>query len=93
MKLVDTSAWVEFLRRQGDPQAKKAVATLLEDGLTAYTCPIRFELLSGARPDEEADLQRALDFSHHILFEPDNWRQAALLGAFDARQGTESAPQ
>jgi hypothetical protein len=40
---------VEFLRRAGDPQAKRAVARLLEDGLTVYTCPIRFELLSGVQ--------------------------------------------
>jgi predicted nucleic acid-binding protein len=79
MTLVDASAWVEFLRRRGDPQAKEAVAGLLEDGLTAYTCPILFELLSGARPEEEADLQQALDFSRHILFESDDWREAALL--------------
>jgi predicted nucleic acid-binding protein len=79
MKLVDTSAWVEFLRRRGDPRAKAAVAALLKDDLTAYTCPIRFELLSGVRPEEEADLQRALGFSHHIHFEADDWRQAALL--------------
>ena len=78
MKLIDTSAWIEFLRRRGDPPAKEAVAALLEDDLTAYTCPIRFELLSGARPEEEADLQQALGFSHHILFEADDWRQAAL---------------
>lgn len=79
MKLVDTSAWVEFLRRRGDPPAKEAVAALLEDDLAAYTCPIRFELWSGARPEEEADLEQALGFSHHILFEAEDWRQAALL--------------
>jgi predicted nucleic acid-binding protein len=79
MKLVDTSAWVEFLRRQGDVRAKSAVAALLEDDLTAYTCPIRFELLSGVRPGEEANLRQALGFSHHILFEADDWREAALL--------------
>ena len=79
MKLVDTSAWIEFLRHRGDPSAKEVVAALLEDGLTAYTCPIRFELLSGVRPEEEADLQQALDFSRHIPFAAEDWRQAALL--------------
>jgi predicted nucleic acid-binding protein len=79
MKLVDTSAWVEFLRRRGDPQSKEAVAKLLEDDLTAYTCPIRFELWSGVRPEEEADLQEALGLSRHILFEAEDWRHAAHL--------------
>jgi len=79
MKLIDTSAWVGFLWRRGDRQAKAAVAALLEDDLTAYTCPIRFELWSGARPEEEADLRQALDLSHHIPFGAEDWRQAALL--------------
>jgi len=79
MKLVDTSAWVEFLRRAGDAQVKRAVARLLEDDLTAYTCPIRFELISGVRLEEEAGLQQALGFSHHILFEENDWREAAAL--------------
>jgi predicted nucleic acid-binding protein len=87
MKLVDTSAWVEFLRRAGDPQAKRVVAGLLEDGLAAYTCPIRFELLSGVRPEEEDDLQQALGFSHHILFEADDWREAASLERLLRKRG------
>ena len=79
MKLVDTSAWVEFLRRAGDAEAKQAVARLLEHSQTVYTCPSRFELLSGVRAGEEADLQEALGFSQHILFERDDWREAAAL--------------
>jgi predicted nucleic acid-binding protein len=56
MKLVDSSAWVEFLRRRGDPKVKDIVARLLQSEQAAYTCPIRFELLSGLRPGEEGDL-------------------------------------
>ena len=44
----------------GGSPGKGGCGILLEDELTAHTCPIRFELLSGARPEEEADLQRAL---------------------------------
>jgi len=89
MKLVDTSAWVEFLRRAGDPRAKQAVARLLGDSLTAYTCPIRFELLSGVRAEEEADLQQALGFSQHIRFEPDDWREAAALERWLRNKGVK----
>ena len=52
MKLVDSSAWVEFLRRKGDSKIKHIVARLLEVDQAAYTCPIQFELLSGVRPGE-----------------------------------------
>ena len=79
MKLVDSSVWIEFLRRKGDPEAKRKVAQFLEGDLAAYTCPIRFELLSGARPEEEADLENALKFSRHVPFEREDWRRAALL--------------
>jgi predicted nucleic acid-binding protein len=79
MKLVDSSAWVEFLRRKGDPKVKLIVARLLEAEQAAYTCPIRFELLSGARSGEESDLEQALALSHHFPFEQEDWRQAARL--------------
>ena len=79
MKLVDTSAWIEFLRRQGDPAIKQAVARLIQADQAAYTCPIEFELLSGARSNEEADLENALGFSRRIVFEPADWAAAALL--------------
>lgn len=79
MKLIDSSAWVEFLRKKGDASVKQAVARLIQTELAAYTCPIRFELLSGVRPEEEADLEQAFAWSHHVPFEREDWREAALL--------------
>lgn len=79
MKLVDSSLWVEFLRRKGDPRIKNRVARLLEENQIACTCPIRFELLSGVKADEEDYLKRALEFSNHIAFEENDWRAAAAL--------------
>jgi predicted nucleic acid-binding protein len=79
MKLVDTSAWVEFLRQRGDASVKHAVARLIEADRAAMTCPIQFELLSGVRPEEEADLLRAFEFSCHVPFERNDWRMAAEL--------------
>jgi predicted nucleic acid-binding protein len=79
MKLVDSSAWIEFLRKKGDPVAKRAVAQLIEADLAAYTCPVRFELLSGVKPGEERDLEQAFGFSRHFPFGVEDWRGAALL--------------
>jgi predicted nucleic acid-binding protein len=79
MKLVDSSAWVEFLRRKGDLKVKDIVARLLQADEAAYTCPIRFELLSGVKPGEEGDVEQALALSHHFPFEQDDWREAARL--------------
>ena len=79
MKLVDTSAWVEFLRRKGDAKVKHAVARLLHADQAVYTCPIRFELLSGVKAGEEEDLEQVFVLARHIPFEPEDWRTAALL--------------
>ena len=79
MKLVDSSAWVEFLRRKGDPKVKNIVARLLQVDQAAYTCPIRFELLSGVKSGEESDLEQAFALSHHFPFEQDDWVEAARL--------------
>lgn len=79
MKLIDTSVWVHFLRRKGDAKVKQAVVSLLQADLAAHSCPIRFELLSGAKPDDERALEQALQLSHHLTFEQADWREAALL--------------
>ena len=52
MTLIDTSAWIEFLRRSGDPTVKAHVASYPDAGQAATCGPIEFELLSGARPAE-----------------------------------------
>lgn len=79
MKLVDSSAWVEFLRRKGDGRVKHIVARLLQADQAAFTCPIRFEMLSGVRPGEEADLEQAFALSHHFPFGQNDWLAAARL--------------
>ncbi len=92
MKLVDTSAWVEFLRRKGEVKVKEAVARLLEMELAAYTCPVRFELLSGVKPGEEADLQQLFKFSRHVPFAPEDWAEAAALER-ESRAGGLTIPR
>jgi predicted nucleic acid-binding protein len=79
MKLVDSSAWVEFFRRRGDPLVKQTVASLLQSSQAAYTCPVLFELLSGVRSEEETQLEAVLSFCEHVLFNAADWRAAALL--------------
>ncbi|HEY1172056.1 MAG TPA: PIN domain-containing protein [Verrucomicrobiae bacterium] len=81
MKLVDTSLWVEFLRRKGDAQIKNLMGQWLQDDLIAYTCPIQFELLCGVRSNERSDLDAALKFSHHLPFRTADWVAAAELEA------------
>jgi predicted nucleic acid-binding protein len=77
MILIDTSAWIDFLRRQGDPVIKSRVAAYVEMGDAAYCGPIEFELLAGARPREVKDVQAGLGFSTLLDFPPACWQRAA----------------
>ena len=80
MTLVDTLAWIEFFRRNGDPEFKKRVALLIRNGRAAYTCPVYFELLVGARPNEIADVEAILAESTRIYFGAEHWVLATRLG-------------
>jgi predicted nucleic acid-binding protein len=77
MTLIDTSAWIEFLRRNGDSVVKGQVASYLEAGEAAVCAPIEFELLSGARPAEISDIHAAVSFCRMLEFSQACWRRAA----------------
>ena len=79
MTLIDTSAWIEFLRRNGRADIKQRVAAILELGAAAYCGPIEFELLSGARDSEVPDIRAAFRFSERLDFPAACWQRAAQI--------------
>ena len=87
MTLIDTSAWIEFFRRQGNPEGKKRVAELINRDEAVFSCPIQFELLAGARPGEVGDIDLALSFATHIKFSHQHWLEAARLEKELRRKG------
>ncbi|MEA2703816.1 MAG: hypothetical protein QOD63_1761 [Actinomycetota bacterium] len=78
MILVDTSAWVEFLRDTGSAVCVRVDALLAAE---VATCdPIRMELLAGARDEGHLDgLRRLLARAVVIPTEPTDYEQAAAL--------------
>jgi predicted nucleic acid-binding protein len=56
MILVDSSAWIEFLRATGSPVHRRLRAALEEGAALACTDVILMEILAGAR--DESDRQR-----------------------------------
>ena len=61
MTLVDTSAWIHSLRRDGDRQIRGRVAALMTAGSAAW-CPIvRAELWNGARGGHERKVLRDME--------------------------------
>ena len=87
MILIDTSVWIEFLKAKGNYTVKLKVAELLELNIAAYSCPVKFELLSGAKKAEEADINEALFFSRHIIFKPIYWDKAAQMESSLRKKG------
>jgi predicted nucleic acid-binding protein len=86
--LVDTSAWVEFLRDTGSPACMR-VDELLAGGLA--TCdPIRMELLAGARNESHlGDLRRLLARAAAAEMLPVDYETAAALSR-SCRRGGET---
>ena len=77
MVLVDTSAWIEFFRRDGDPAVKLAMKALVEE-LEATLCgPVEMEFLGGARPNERARIQSRFDILPYLNNDQKIWRAAA----------------
>lgn len=78
MILIDTSAWVEFLRDTGSPVCERVDALLSED--VAVCDAIRMEILAGARDEGHLDqLRRLLARAAVLPTGPMDYDQAATL--------------
>jgi predicted nucleic acid-binding protein len=84
--LVDTSAWIEFLRNTGSGVCHR-VDALLDDDIA--TCdPVRMELLAGARDDVHLrQLRQLLGRATALDVRPAHYDEAATLYRVCRRQG------
>jgi predicted nucleic acid-binding protein len=76
--LIDTSAWVEFLRDTGSPVCELVDKLLAED---IATCdPVRMEVLAGARSEQHLqELRGLLARASVVPTEPVDFETAAAL--------------
>ena len=78
MILIDTSAWVEFLRDTGSLICDRVDALLDDEVATCH--PIRMELLAGARDEQQlGDLRGLLARGSLLPTEPTDYEEAAAL--------------
>ena len=78
MTLIDTSAWIEYLR-DGEVHTADAVERLLAEG-AALSEPVAMEVLAGARSHHHGQQLRALLGRAELLpVGSEDWRDAALL--------------
>ena len=86
MILIDTSAWIEFLRDTGSPTCDR-VEVLLADEI-AICDAVRMEVLAGARDERHLhDLRRLLARATVLPTEPMHYEDAAALFRFCRREG------
>ena len=55
MTLVDTSSWIQYLRRDGEPEMKEKVRSLLSDGAAVLCTVVLAELWMGAGSKKDQD--------------------------------------
>lgn len=79
MVLVDSSAWIESLRRDGDMGVKLAVEGLLEAYEAQWCSPVRLEVLGGARIGERARLSELFSVIPYRPCREDDWERAVAL--------------
>ncbi len=80
MTLVDTSAWVEALRRDGDISIRTQVAALLKGGRIVLCDIIVLELWNGARgEDERSKLRKIIATLDRVPITEEVWNAAHSL--------------
>ena len=86
MILIDTSAWVEFLRDTGSPACNRVDELL---GAESAICDaVRMEVLAGARNERHSrDLRRLLARATVLPTEPAHYDEAATLFRTCRRNG------
>lgn len=86
MILVDTSAWIEFLRDTGSPTCERL--DVLLDNDIAVCDPVRMEVLAGARDEHHlADLRGLLARATFVATGPPDYEHAAGLYRTCRRSG------
>ncbi|HVY77012.1 MAG TPA: PIN domain nuclease [Solirubrobacterales bacterium] len=89
MILVDSSAWVEFLRATGSPVHRRLRSALSDAALLATTDIVVMEILAGARDrDDRTRLRRLLYGLEFLAVEgPSDYESAAELYGTCRRAG------
>ena len=77
MVIIDTSAWVDYFRRDGDIMFKLGVKGLLDAFEGALCGPVEMEFLGGARSHEIPKIQPWFDIMPYRTNDQKIWRKAA----------------
>jgi predicted nucleic acid-binding protein len=79
MVLIDSSVWIEALRRQGRLDVKVALEALLEAYEAQLCAPVRLEVMGGSRKDERRVIGSYFSIIPYRSLSPDDWERAISL--------------
>jgi predicted nucleic acid-binding protein len=79
MVLVDSSVWIESLRRDGRLEVKVALENLLEEYEAAWCGPVKLEVLGGSRPQERKMLEERFQCIPYFPMRDTAWDLAKNL--------------
>lgn len=91
MVLVDSSVWIEALRRKGRIEVKLAVESLLDAYEAQWCTQVRLEVLGGARREERGQLGRMFSVIPYRPCTEADWERAVAL-AWRLRDGGVTVP-
>lgn len=90
--LIDTSAWIETLRRNGDPDICASVRAATAEGRAVLCDLVLLELWNGAQGASEHRILRELEsVIERVATSPTVWEEASELARICRRAGV-SAP-
>ena len=88
MTLVDTSAWIEQLRKKGEPAVRRRVEHLLSAGEAAWCALVRLELWNGVQAGSETtaltEMQKTIP---ELPIDTEVWRLAVEMSRRCRRAG------
>lgn len=80
MRLIDTSSWIDAMRRDGDPAVRARVLALMQSGEAAWCHMVRLELWNGLRGAAERRQMEGLEADVTLLPTTDAaWAKAREL--------------
>lgn len=86
--LIDTSAWIEALRADGDEETRRAVGTVIENGTAVFCDMVRLELWAGARGERERKYLGVLEHDLECLpITAEVWSLSRDLARRSRKQG------
>lgn len=86
--VIDTSCWIEAMRKRGDDTTRRRVGELLESGAARFTDMVRLELCNGlGGADQRRFLRQLEDLVETVPTTPAVWSEARSLAESARRRG------